>query len=98
MDHPPDPIGQFYLMKIDQQSQPHLQQAQMRQYLSFIYRMECRLGLQFHDDRFIDNQIGPETAFKFNIVVNKRNRILLDDPKTTLVELISQTNSVGRFQ
>ena len=89
MDHPPDPVGKFHLMKIDQQSQPQLQQAQMRQHLSFIYRMEYRFGLQFHDDRFIDNQIGPETAFEFYIVVNKRNGMLFDDPKTTLVELIS---------
>ena len=51
--------------------------------------MEYRLGLQFHDDRFIDNQIGPETAFELYVVINQGNGMLLDDPKTTFVELIS---------
>lgn len=60
--------------------------------------MNVALGLEFHDDLPIDQQIGSEAAVQFHVVVNHRDWLLLLHLETALAKFIGEAGSVSGFK
>jgi hypothetical protein len=65
VDHPLDPVLQQSYVKIDQQSDWNVQEAQVREKLCLSDRMQGLLALKFQYQLAVHNKIRPEAAVSF---------------------------------
>ena len=62
----------------------------MRKQLGFVDGVDSRLRFEFNDDAGIDHEVRSKAAFKVNIVVHDRNRLLFDDLISAFSKLVCQ--------
>jgi hypothetical protein len=66
-------------MKVDQQSHWYIQQAQMREKLGLVNRVDRVLTLGFNHDSIFNYNVSTKPAFQFYGFVNERNGFLTLD-------------------
>jgi hypothetical protein len=96
--HPSDPVPEQHNVKVDEKTDLNVQQTQVRQKLSLVYRVQGFLAFDFYDDAILHNQISSETAFQLDGFVGQWDRLLPLHPKTDPFKLVRQTCFVCRFQ
>ena len=81
-------------MEIDQEPDLNIKKAQMREELRFIHGVDGVFALGFNNHTVFNYEVGAETAFEFDGLVDQRNWFLAFDFQSKLLEFMSQTSFI----
>src|SRR5438132_4082310 len=90
-------FNQCYV-EVDQQAKPLVGETEIGQKLLLVDWGEQLDGFDFHDDLFLDHQIGPESGIDADTVIDHRNRLLAHCAEAPPAQLIRQDCLINGFQ
>lgn len=85
-------------MEVNEKSDSTVGQTQVRQELRFVNGLHFFNGLEFNDDRALDQQINSVSAIECDTFVLHRKGILPGDGESCLLKFVSKAGFVRRFQ
>lgn len=85
-------------VKVDEQAQPLVREAEIGQKLLLVNRSENLDGFHFYDHFVLDDQVGPKSGVDADGRVDHWNRLLAHRAKTPAAQFIGQDRVVNRFE
>jgi hypothetical protein len=85
-------------LKVDEQAEALVGQAEIGQELLLMDQSEQFYGLDFDDDFILDNQICAEPGVDTDVLVDHWDRMLAGYAETAAVEFIRQDGVINGFQ
>src|SRR6266852_9102468 len=96
--HALDPVLENGDVEVDQQAEMVLGHLEVSQQLRLVNRLQLGDGLEFDDERFLNQKIQPIAAVQENSLVGQRHLLLSLETDARLAQLKSETFFVSRLQ
>lgn len=84
--------------EVDQQAKSFVGEAKVGEQLFSVYGKVLLDGLQFDDDRLLDDKVGAEAFLEFDAVVTDWHRYLATDAQAAAFETVTEENFVDGFE
>ena len=87
-----------YEAEVDQQAEPFVGEAKVGEELFPVHGKVLLDGLQFDDDRILDNKVGAEAFLEFDAIVTDRHRHLATNAQATAFETVTEEDFIDGLE